>query len=143
MKSLREKLESATKGFLGGWITEQLVTTAEDAPLAYPYVLAAYTDGETYGPQTGLTRATVVVQVVSKVSVGKASTGAEEHNALFGRVVAQLERVCLAADLTQAGDNLLVVGIESTTEDATDVVERGDHDIFTSNYSIQLLTGHN
>lgn len=143
MKSLREKLEEAVKGLLAVSIDERIETSVDSSGLVYPYILCTYESGESYGPQTGLTWATVTVQTVSEVKPGTASTGDADHNRLVGKVVDALEVDNLADQLTQAGTDLLVVGVESSTEDSTDVEENDQVWIFTSNYSIKVLAGHN
>lgn len=142
MKSLGEKLENALAGLLGDTITATVVPAIGSGELEYPYVVCEYSGGEEYHAQSGLTRAEVTIRAVSEVQAGTTSSGAADHNALFGQVVEILEVENLADLITQTGENLLVIGIESTTEEEPDIEDSGDIDIFTSTYTIRLLAGH-
>ena len=144
MKSLREKIEAAFKAYLEQTIDTGVYAGLGDFDVSYPATVCSYLSGEDIHPEANTVSAEVLITVVSCADPDTVSNAEEEHNTAFGKVVDACEQDSLAASLMAAGTDLLVNGIESTTEEQPDIEhDKNQMPIFSSGYKVQLIAGHN
>ena len=144
MTSLREKLESAFKVYLGQTITTDVYTGLGSFEVDYPAVICSYLGGEDIHPEANTVRAEMMLTVISSADPETVENAAEVHNTLFGKVVEACESDTLAGDVMGAGNGLLVNGIVSTSEEQPDVEsDNNGKPTFSSSYTIRLIAGHN
>jgi|DEB0MinimDraft_10_1074344.scaffolds.fasta_scaffold00711_12 hypothetical protein len=144
MKSLREKIEAAFKAYLEQTIETGVYPGLGAFDVEYPATICSFLGGEDIHPEANTISAEVLITVISSADPDTVPNAAEKHNTAFGKVVDACEQDNLAESLMAAGTDLLVNGIESTTEELPDIeADSNETPIFTSGYKVQLIAGHN
>lgn len=143
MKSLSEKIEAALVALLKADIKNiDIEPGNSSAQIDYPYITCNFEGSEEFHQGSGLFWCETRVQVTSQVFPGGDLIGDVEHDALFGKVCSVLHVECLETLLTSAGLELLVVGVKDQSEGERDAEEREEVEIYTSNYTVTILAGH-
>lgn len=142
MRSLEAKAEHAVATYLKGRVGCSVFAGFEGDSKDIPNVTTAVTEIEQQHPQSGNYFITIEVSIVSYADSETFSDAEGAHQAITGEVAAGLELDDLAAQLTANGNGILVVGIESTTENTSDIDEVNDVPVFMSKYQLRLVAGH-
>ena len=144
MRPLRQKLEEAFKTYLEQFVTTGVYTGLGSFEVSYPAVIASYLGGEDIHPQANHVSAEIMLTVISSADNQTVENAAEKHNQLFGKIVEACETDDLAGNLMASSGELIINGIQSTTEEQPDL-ESDDQGapIFKSAYSVKLMAGHN
>jgi len=143
LSALGEKIEEAFVAMLQGTIPDVDVEPGNSSnELEYPYITCSFEGSEELHPGAGNYWCSVRVQAVSEALPEGVIKGDVAHDALFAKVCDVLHVDDLKAAINTAATGLLVVGVKDQQESERDVGDRGEIEIFTSNYTVMILAGH-
>lgn len=144
MRPLRQKLEEAFKVYLEQFVSADVYTGLGSFEVQYPAVVASYLGGEDIHPEANHVSAEIMLTVIGSADNATVENATEKHNQLFGKIVEACETDDLAGNLMAAGGDVIINGIQSTTEEQPDLeADEQGVPIFKSAYSVRLLAGHN
>ena len=143
MSALGEKIEEGFVALLRGSIANvDIEPGTSSSSVTLPFISCSFEGAEELHAGAGNYWCNVIVQVTSEALPESGNRGDVEHDALFAKVCDVLHVASLRDDLNTASTGLLVVGVKDQSESERNVESRGEIEVFTNNYTVMILAGH-